>query len=148
MSIVLLRSHTTTTTTTTTDHTAHHILQGGNSVEEIRKVNTSHDQPYILYLPPWSSQTTDVIWGLFLMAEPAASLWWYWLYSLWYVCWSVVIGNITMAGLQLNGLLRFRLVELRRLHIGLAHEESVGVESSSLQQVSDDVSLTVWCRDY
>ena len=53
-----------------------------------------------------------------------------------------------MAGLQLNGLLRFRLVELRRLHIGLAHEESVSVESSSLQQVSDDVSLTVWCRDY
>ena len=45
-----------------------------------------------------------------------------------------------MAGLQLNGLLRFRLVELRRLHIGLAHEESVGVESSSLQQVSDHVS--------
>ena len=45
-----------------------------------------------------------------------------------------------MSWLQLNWLLRFRLVELRRLHIGLAHEESVGVESSSLQQVANDVS--------
>ena len=53
-----------------------------------------------------------------------------------------------MAGLQLNGLLRFRLVELRRLHIGLAHEEGVGVESSSLQQVSNDVPVRLKGREY
>ena len=53
-----------------------------------------------------------------------------------------------MSWLQLNWLLWLRLIEQRRLHVGLAHEEGVGVESSSLQQVSDDVSLTVWVRDY
>ena len=52
-----------------------------------------------------------------------------------------------MSWLQLNWLLRLRLVELRRLHVGLAHEEGVGVESSSLQQVANDVSMKVRCRD-
>ena len=70
------------------------------------------------------------------------------MYSLWYIRWSVVIGNIAMSRLQLNRLLRLRLVELRRLHIGLAHEEGVGVESSSLQQVSNDVSVRQECREY
>ena len=53
-----------------------------------------------------------------------------------------------MSWLQLNWLLRLRLVELRRLHIGLAHEEGVGVESSSLQQVANDVPVRVRCREY
>ena len=43
-----------------------------------------------------------------------------------------------MSRLQLHRLLR--LVELRRLHIALTHKERVGVECSSLQQVSDHVS--------
>lgn len=53
-----------------------------------------------------------------------------------YVCWRIVVGNITVSWLHLHG---FCLVELGRLHIALAHEESVGVESSSLQEVTDDV---------
>ena len=67
MSIVLLRSHTTTTTT------AHHNLQGGNFVEEIRKVKTSHDHSYNSLFTTVKLQTADVIWRLFLMTEPAAS---------------------------------------------------------------------------
>ena len=51
---------------------------------------------------------------------------------------SVVVGKIPMSRLHLNGLLR--LVELRRLDITLTHEEGVGVEGPSLQQVSDDMS--------
>ena len=53
-----------------------------------------------------------------------------------------------MSWLQLNWLLRLRLVELRRLHVGLAHEEGVGVESSSLQQVTNDVPVRLRCREY
>ena len=52
-----------------------------------------------------------------------------------------------MSWLQLNWLLWLRLIEQRRLHVGLAHEEGVGVESSSLQQVANDVPVTVRCRE-
>ena len=55
-----------------------------------------------------------------------------------YVCWRVVIGNIFMSWLYVHWF--FRLVELGWLHVVLAHEESVHVEGSPFQEVTDYVS--------